>query len=291
LFDYVKRRVLRIYPAFILNFWLCLLIVAPLVGAGLSPFHPHALIRNAARTVLLFHPNAQGIFPGMPYGALNGSMWTIPYEFHCYILVMIVGAAGLLKGPLRYVLLVAVLVGLAFAGFAEDRPSHGVAAALLGTLDRNLQLVPMFGAGAIYALFQRNVSYSHVVAAIAAAALSICLFFSPVVPFALAVFGGYLIFWFAFHCPVFAISRFANKTDLSYGIYLYAWPIQSMIAFFTHRAINPWVLSAISLALAAAAAWVSWTFLEKPALALAHRQAAGSRQPQLSPDRPHQSAT
>jgi peptidoglycan/LPS O-acetylase OafA/YrhL len=64
-----------------------------------------------------------------------------------------------------------------------------------------------------------------------------------------------------------------------------------MIAFLTHRVINPWVLSAISLALAAAAAWVSWTFLEKPALALAHRQAAGSRQPQLSPDRPHQSAT
>ena len=227
----------------------------------------------------------------MPYAALNGSMWTIPYEFHCYILVMIVGAAGLLKGPLRYVLLASVLVALAFAGFAEDRPSHGVAAALLGTLDRNLQLVPMFGAGAIYALFQRNISYSHVFAAIAAAALAICLFFSPVVPFALAVFGGYLIFWFAFHCPVFSISRFTNKTDLSYGIYLYAWPIQSMIAFFTNREINPWLLSAISLALAAAAAWMSWTFLEKPALALAHRQAAGSRQPQLTPHRPREGAT
>ena len=99
------------------------------------------VIRNAARTVLLFHPNARGIFPGMPYAALNGSMWTIPYEFHCYILVMIVGAAGFVKGSLRYVLLVAVLVGLAFAGFAEHRPSQASPAALLGTLDRNLQLV------------------------------------------------------------------------------------------------------------------------------------------------------
>jgi hypothetical protein len=54
--------------------------------------------------------------------------------------------------------------------------------------------------------------------------------------------------------PVFAISRFTNKTGSSYGIYLYALPIQSMIAFFTHRAINPWLLSAASLALAAAGA-------------------------------------
>ncbi len=291
LFDYLKRRVLRIYPAFIVSFWLCLIVLAPVVGAGLSPFHPTALIRSAVRMAILLHPNAQGIFPGMPYAALNGSMWTIPYEFHCYILVMILGVTGLLKGSLRYVLFVAVLAALAMAGHAENRPSHGVAATLLGTPDLNLQLVPMFGAGALYALFQRNIFYSHALAVIAAAALIICLFFAPVVPLALAVLGSYLIFWFAFRCPVLPISRFANKTDLSYGIYLYAWPIQSTIAFFTDRSINPWTLSAISLALAAAAAWASWTFIEKPALALAHRQTPGLQQSQLSPNRPHEGAT
>jgi peptidoglycan/LPS O-acetylase OafA/YrhL len=232
------------------------------------------------RVGILLHPNAEGIFPGMPYPALNASMWTILYEFHCYILVMIVGVAGLLKGSLRYVLFVAVLAGLWLAGFAQDRITHGVTAALLGTPDRNLQLVPMFGAGVLYALFPRNISYNHTLAVIAAAGLTICLFFAPVlIPLALGLLGGYLIFWFAFACRVLPISRFTNNTDLSYGIYLYAWPIQSTIAFFTARSINPWALSAISLALAAAAAWVSWTFIEKPALALVHRRTMGFQQP------------
>jgi peptidoglycan/LPS O-acetylase OafA/YrhL len=290
LFDYMKRRVLRIYPAFIVCFWLCLIVLAPVVGAGLSPFQPAALIRSSARMALLLHPNAEGIFPGMPMPALNGAMWSIPYEFHCYILILVLGLAGVLKGALRYPLLVAVLVALALAGTVEFRPTNVIAATLLGTLDNNLQLLPMFGAGALYALFQRSISYNHALAFIAAVALTICLFFAPVVPLALAVFGGYLIFWFAFRCPVLQISRFAIKTDLSYGIYLYGWPIQSTIAFFTARAINPWALSAVSLALAAAAAWVSWTVIEKPALALAHRKSS-SLQSRLSTDRPREGVT
>jgi peptidoglycan/LPS O-acetylase OafA/YrhL len=291
-FDYLKRRVLRIYPAFIVSFWLCLIVLAPVVGAGLSPFHPAALIDNAVRAAILLHPDAQGVFPGMPFPVLNASMWTIPYEFRCYILVMVVGVAGLFKGSLRYFLLFVVLAALAISGLGGDRLTHGVAATLLGTPDRNLQLVPMFGAGVLYALFQRNISFSHALAVIAAAALTICLYLAPVVvPLAIGVLGGYLIFWFALRCPVLPISRFANNTDLSYGIYLYAWPIQSTIAFFTARSINPWALSAISLALAAAAAWVSWTFIEKPALALAHRRTTGFQQPPLSANSPHEGAT
>jgi peptidoglycan/LPS O-acetylase OafA/YrhL len=290
LFDYLKRRVLRIYPAFIVCFWLCLIVVAPMVGARLSPFYPAALIRSTARMALLLHPNAQGIFPGTPMPALNGSMWSIPYEFRCYLIVMVLGVFGVLKGSLRYLLLVAILAGLVMAGDADFRPSNVIAETVLGPLDKCLQLFPMFGAGALYALFQRHISYGHVLALVAAVALTICLFFASVVPLALGVFGGYLIFWFAFRCPVFRISRFATHTDLSYGIYLYAWPIQSTIAFFTARAINPWALSAVSLALAAAAAWVSWTFIEKPALALAHRTPR-ALQPRLSANDPRQGIT
>jgi peptidoglycan/LPS O-acetylase OafA/YrhL len=291
LFDYAKRRVLRIYPGFIICFWLCLLVLAPLVGAGLSVFQPAALVRSFVRMVLLFHPNAKGAFPGMPLPGLNGSMWSIPYEFQCYILVIFLSAAGVLKGPLRIILLAATLVALTAAGLVDYRLSHSVfGVTISGSRYDYLQTVPMFFAGALYLLFQRHIIYNHALAAAAAVALIICLFFQPLVAVALAVLGGYLIFWFALHCSVLPISRFTNKTDLSYGIYLYAWPIQSSIAFFTDRSINPWVLSLVTLALAAAAASVSWTFIEKPALALAHRKTS-SLQPGLSADRPREGVT
>lgn len=291
LFDYAKRRVLRIYPAFIVCFWLSLLVLAPLVGAGLSVFHPAALARSFVRMALLFHPNAKGAFPGMPLPALNGSMWSIPYEFQCYIFVVLLSAAGFLRGALRYVLLVAVLAAVTIFGIADYRASHSVFGVTIGGSGYlYLQTVPMFLAGTLYLLFQRHVIYDHALAAAAAVLLIICLFFQPLVAFALAVFGGYLIFWFALHCPVLPISRFTNKTDLSYGIYLYAWPIQSTIAFFTDRTINPWALSAVTLALASAAAWVSWTLIEKPALALAHRKST-TLQPRLSADQPREGVT
>ena len=137
LFDYAKRRVLRIYPAFIVCFWLCLLVLAPLVGAGLSVFHPAALARSFVRMALLFHPNAKGAFPGMPLPALNGSMWSIPYEFQCYIFVVLLSAAGFLRGALRYVLLVAVLAAGTIFGIADYRTSHSV----FGVIDRRLSLL------------------------------------------------------------------------------------------------------------------------------------------------------
>ncbi len=198
LLDYAKRRVLRIYPAFIVCFWLCLLVLAPLVGARLSVFHPAALARSFVRMALLFHPNAKGVFPGMPLPGLNGSMWSIPYEFQCYIFVVLLSAAGFLRGALRYVLLVAVLAAVTIFGIADYRTSHSVFGVMIGgSCYLYLQTFPMFLAGTLYFLFQRNIIYNHALAAAAAVLLIICLFFQPLVAFALAVFGGYLIFWFA----------------------------------------------------------------------------------------------
>jgi len=72
------------------------------------------------------------------------------------------------------------------------------------------------------------------------------------------------------HSRVLRISIFANETDLSYGIYLYAWPIQITIAYLS-RSITALTLSFLALVISAVFAYFSWTLIEKPALGLAHR--------------------
>ena len=67
LFAYFKKRVLRIYPGFIVAFLLCLFVLAPFVGAGLSVFRPEAIVHNFARMLLLGEPTAPGAFQDMPY--------------------------------------------------------------------------------------------------------------------------------------------------------------------------------------------------------------------------------
>jgi peptidoglycan/LPS O-acetylase OafA/YrhL len=75
--------------------------------------------------------------------------------------------------------------------------------------------------------------------------------------------------------------------DLSYGIYLYGWPIEQTVRYLLADAATWWLVFLISLPLAASAAMLSWVLVEKPALRL-----AGSRRFRRAgstPARPHRS--
>jgi peptidoglycan/LPS O-acetylase OafA/YrhL len=60
-------------------------------------------------------------------------------------------------------------------------------------------------------------------------------------------------------------SNLNRKNDISYGIYLYAWPIQKLGILFL-PAIAPIQLTALTIPLAAGAGLMSWHLVEKHAL-------------------------
>jgi peptidoglycan/LPS O-acetylase OafA/YrhL len=79
-----------------------------------------------------------------------------------------------------------------------------------------------------------------------------------VLPFA----GAYLLFFIAYH-PRIKLSSFAKKGDLSYGMYLYAWPIQQLLAYALYKHIGPLTLFCLSVPLTYLAALMSWHYVEK----------------------------
>ena len=271
--DYAKRRILRIYPGFVVASLVCALLVAPIFGAGLHALTSRRIASEIGRLPLLMPPHVGGVFPGLPYQDLNVPMWTIAYEFRCYILVALLGMAAVFSRRARFLLLPIPLACLVAAGFIdENRDSgHALVTFLFGSAGHNVRLIGMFGAGMVFALFRERIPLLNSIAAVSGVALVLGLFSSVVSNLAIGVAGAYLIFWVAYRAPVFSLSRFTNRTDLSYGVYLYAWPIQSAVAFLTHRAINPWAMSGVTLVLAASAAWLSWTFIERPAMSFAHK--------------------
>ncbi len=279
--DYARRRILRIFPGFAVASMVCAFVVAPLFGAGTAALSPWRIASEMVRLPLLMAPHADGVFPGLPIQSLDVPMWTIPYEFRCYILVALLGMAAVLSSRSRFAIAPIVLACLAAAGLADsnNQPGQSLFGLAFGSAEHNVRLFGMFGAGMVFALFRERIPFTDMAAALAAVVLAAGLFSSLLCNLAIGSAGAYLILWVAYRVPVIAISRFTNRTDLSYGIYLYAWPIQSAIAFLTHRAINPWAMSGVTLLLASGAAWVSWTIIEKPAIGLAKKRSGGPVEP------------
>jgi peptidoglycan/LPS O-acetylase OafA/YrhL len=85
--------------------------------------------------------------------------------------------------------------------------------------------------------------------------------------------AGYLMFYLG-QMRLTWLSGMARLPDISYGIYLYGWPVESLWIWFSRG--SPWVAFFGSTAICFALGWLSWHFVERPALSLKRRPFAPS---------------
>ena len=255
---YLGKRCLRIVPAYLAAFWICVLAVAPFAGGAHSPLFIEGLLKS---NLLLEAPEVGPVFQGLAYPMLNGPMWTISYEFFCYLAVGAIGAAciklGILAARGRWALLVGTAFGLVFAG-SGIYPSNAIG------------LATVFGVGALFYLFRGEIVLNGKGAIVCALLMAAALYNRYLAEAGVAVFGGYVLFWLALKTKAVKTGLADGKTDISYGLYLYAWPIQNLL-IWNQRDINPWILCAVSLVSAGLAGYASWHLIEKRALGLARR--------------------
>lgn len=93
LFRFLRKRVLRIVPGYLVAALLSTVVVG-LLAPGV-PYFFHQLDAKFWETILLLSsPLTPPVLPGRPYALVNGSLWTITYEFRCYLLVAAFGVCG-----------------------------------------------------------------------------------------------------------------------------------------------------------------------------------------------------
>jgi peptidoglycan/LPS O-acetylase OafA/YrhL len=232
--------------------------------------------RAATLPVAFSHGIADVFVNDTPYGLsqhgsfVNGSLWTLPYEIRCYIIIGVVALIARRFGS-RRTITIAWLLSLALAiGYWKrvDLTSFVVGP----YADRLLvTFVFVFLTGTLVAAWAHKISLFGWV---------------PAGALLLALLIGRLgsVFW-AEHMsqallalvlpPVAAlitpIARLLRGVDLSYGLYLYAWPMQQLIAMY-HWAARPATFIAIATVLAAACAAGSWFLVEQPAMARLRRR-------------------
>jgi len=265
--NYLKKRFARIFPGYAMAFLLCALGIAPFVG-GDAVWSFGGIGKLLTQMATLLPPKVVGVFPGLPQPSLNASLWTIRFEFECYLAVAAFGMLGLLKPRLRVAIAIvaALLLSLGIAG--DVTGGHQIHESLLPTLAKDTRFFMIFAVGAIYFLFADRIKLNGAGAFVSVALLVPAMFSWHLAEPAFAVFGGYLIFWFAFQAPTIHLGRFTRADDISYGVYLYGWPVQTLI-IWNVRDINPWLLSALAISVAAVLGYASWRLVEKPCLRLA----------------------
>lgn len=272
--SYVARRVLRIYPAFIVSYLVCILAVAPLAGVDLAGISAKEWLVMAWRMVMLDHPVVNGAFPNQAYHFLNGASWTVIYELRCYIFAALLGMAGLYRNRSLYIYYLFFIVGINVAlktqlitpEMLKVTESHFYRSILLDPIDM-ARFSMVFAFGAAFRLFNDKIIYRSDFAAFAFVCLLAAMYVRPVAEFGICTFGAYVLFWVVFHAPKISLNR---DYDISYGVYLYGWPISALLISVLND-VPPGQLAVTTIVLAVPIGMLSWFGLEKPALALKER--------------------
>lgn len=266
-YSYLIKRVARIYPAFIVASFVCIVLVVPLSGGTWTSGLPAALAAGGARMAILARPMAEGVFPGQSFNdyatGLNGAMWTIQYEFLCYLMVLALMVVGAFRKPISVPFLSFALI--AVGTFCVGVLPAGLARRSLfpGGPEQLFLLTGIFLAGSSFYLYRAKVHFDRRIILLASAGLIAFMFNVYTAPIGYAVFGTYLIFAAAKTGAGTWIGKINDKNDISYGVYLYAWPAEQLLI----RNIGTdslLLLVVLTWAIAAVLGWLSWIFVERP---------------------------
>lgn len=279
--QFLWRRFLRIFPAY----WLLLAVSALLVGplfwmmagsplASYFSFDSTGPIGYIAKNWTL-NIGTYGIYDIFQYttpwgqfsgsSVFNGSIWTLIYEWNCYLLIALLVALGILKKLPSVVLLLAVLFSyFMYLNIANPGAMPTFYPRLGDQYFVRLTFAFLVGAALAYLA---NVVRAHLVfGVLAIAVIGVTLRTGVFYLFGVIAFT-YLLLWLGSWLPK-SWNWIGAKNDYSYGIYIYGFLVQQMLAFW---GVNEWgyiPYVAITIPITFILAWLSWHALEKRAMSL-----------------------
>lgn len=249
--QFLKKRILRIYPGFIAATIICTFIVAPIGSNIPNYFSGFPFLNFLENTAFLRLPITLPVFSGQSYPMVNGAMWTIFIEFECYLVVLLIGfLGGVGKRKVWLYLTLAILCGLGYEKSGFTFP-----------YEIPFRLGSFFFVGGCFYLYKELVSFNRKLVFACALLLIVLMTNSSSAEFALAILGGYLLFQFAFMPSPF-LAGFLKFPDISYGVYLYGWPTQKLL-LWNFPMMSPWTLFTLTCCICFVCGLISWYGIEK----------------------------
>lgn len=255
--SYLWARALRIFPALGVMLLVSTFLLGPVMTALplgtylVSPDTYLYLLRNF--TLYQSQWGLPGVFHGNAFpDVVNGSLWSLKYEFGFYLLVAGLGLAGLLRGRVA-------LVGWVVAALVPFVPHVGP------RLNLWPELYLYFGGGMALYLLRDRVRLNGW-AALGCTAVLVLTAWLGGFQYAVGSCGAYLVMYLAF-LPS-RLAGFARYGDFSYGVYIYAFPVQQLIVALMGGRVAVLLLAVMATPIVVTLAALSWHLVEKRALSL-----------------------
>lgn len=264
---FAVRRFLRIWPALAVVTLMTVFCLGPaFTDLGVSDYFRSTATWTYLKYIYLStNLYLPGVFESNPWHVVNGSLWTILIEVKWYGILLAAGLCGLLRPRLGYLALLIVALYAAYIYFVWD-VQHNVQSAYPRP-QFGCEYGTFFCYGAMLHFF-RHAWVGRAVVVMAGllliagvlvvlnyqyAALYTCL------PFVLIWGGGK-------SSPL--LRQAGRFGDFSYGIYLYAYPVQQGVISIMGIHHSYWVMLLISFVVTTIFAACSWHLVERPVLAL-----------------------
>jgi peptidoglycan/LPS O-acetylase OafA/YrhL len=264
--SYAVKRFARIWPAYTLVVVVAALIIGPIVtDLSLRAYFTERQTWTYTFRTILMSPvefNLPGVFAAQPVSAVNGSLWTLPYEVLAYLALLVMGLLGLLKQRV-VVLAVTIVILVAVRVTVQDRSiDFDVAANGLNAIAA-VNLGAWFLLGSTLFLFRDRLRWTWPVALAVAAVGGLGLVFGEAI--VVLPVAAYLLIYLGSR-PWARADLLRRPGDPSYGIYLFAFPVQQMLVWCGIVGRSPWTLFALATPTVILLGYLSWRLVEKPSM-------------------------
>jgi peptidoglycan/LPS O-acetylase OafA/YrhL len=274
--NFIINRGLRIIPALFVEVALSAVVLGAIFTTlpQSEYFRSDGFWRYFGNVAGLASFTLPGVFATNPDHSVNISLWTVPFEIGCYILIAGLILFGCLHKP-RIVLAICAAFGCIAIGLCLIEPGFTSASALD---PRNIfvgagsRLFISFLLGIAVYLYRFDIAYSH---RSAVTCLLFCLAVAAIGPLhdaLLNVFATPALVYLTVYLGVSDLPGLPlfNRGDYSYGIF-YGYPLQQTIVALWPYHGNVFLLFVISVPVITAFAMFSWHAIERPILRLRRR--------------------
>lgn len=273
--EYLLHRIVRIYPGFFVCLVATAFLFAPLAAVLTGTTDQYF---STAPTPLEFIWANLGLsmtdynigkgLSAVPYpNVWNGSLWTLYHEFLCYLMLALLGTWAWFR---RSIVAAAVLFILSVALWANSGlvTYYGLDAVFL----LFSKLAPFFLGGTLaYFVIDRYGLNRWIGIGSGIVAVALIGFVPGWGGQAASPFLAYAILFLSTIVPQ---PRWIAKNDVSYGFYIYAWPMQQLLVLLGGARWGFTVFMPTALALTLVFAVASWFLVERPMMRRVRRRAS-----------------